>query len=213
MISCEKLKSYSNVEFQESSLIYNQLELSLDKEFSKVGKKYYSYLSWWFFKTTFEKKMRLTSNLVLANWFALIEKNKELISVVETEEYLEENYILHKTFLNNMDKNYTTNIEELLNHNKEENLNVIASIWLNKNEMLEAISNFLQLINKNKDKYLKTSFRNIIYYENENWFKKSTIKKHKWKKKYQYYIDLNTSNYEIFSIANNNELDYNIANL
>lgn len=197
IIGCEKFKGYAISDFEESDLIFNKLGTMLDKEFSKIGKKYYSYFSWWYFKKTFEKSMGLTSNLVLANWFSLMGDSEELIEVIETDSYLEEIYIIQKSFLNNM------NIEEILNYNNEEGLNCIASIWLNKEETIEAISNFLQSIAQ--EKYLKSSSQNIMYYENGHWFKKSTIQKHKWKKRHQEFISLNSSKSNNSSaIANNN---------
>lgn len=197
-IGCEKYKSYSIEEFEESSHIYNELGSLLDKEFYKIGKKTYSYFSWWFFRTTFEKEMSLTSNLVLANWFSIMEDSQELLSISETQEHLKETYILHKNFLNINNKT-----DELLNYNKNENLNVITSIWLDKEQIIEAIDNFFELIKENK--YLKTSFRNIIYHENGQWIKETMIKKHKWKKKYKEYLDLNDSQTnKNNAIANNN---------
>lgn len=183
IINCEKFRGYEEGEFEETAQIYDNLGLLLDNELIKIGKKMYSPISWLLYKKLYSRDIGYLTNFILANWFSIMQENEEKISYKETDFQIEEVYLLHKTFLNHED------ISEILNLNKKEGLNVIQSIWIEAAEIKMAINGFLNKIAEKK--YLKSASKDEIYYENEKWLKKTITKKHKWKKRYNHYLELN----------------------
>lgn len=183
IITCEKFAGYGNGQFEENLKLYDNLGLLLDNELMKVGKETYSWIAWWFYKKVYSRDMGYLANFILANWFSIMHDHDEKISYKETDNQIEEIYVLHKTFMNNED------ISEILNLDRQEGLNEIQSIWLEETEIRIAINRFLnQIANK---KYLKSAAKTEIYYENGQWLKKTITMKHEWKKRYKYYLELN----------------------
>lgn len=183
IITCEKFAGYDEGEFEESTMLYDNLGLLLDNELIKVGKETYSLISWWFYKKVYSRDMGYLANFILANWFSIMHDNDEKISYKETDTQIEEIYILHKTFIHHED------ISEILNLSHKEGLNVIQSIWIEEADIKIAISCFLNKIAEKK--YLKSASKDEMYYDNGQWLRKTITMKHKWKKRYKYYLELN----------------------
>lgn len=183
IISNEKFGGYEEGEFEESSILYDELGALLENHLIEIGQKTYSSVSWWFYEKTYIREMSYLSHFILANWFSIMFENQEKIIYEENNNQIVETYLLSKNFFNNEDNS------EILNLNRKEGLNVIESIWLEEKEIKSAIHNFLNEIDEKK--YLKSSSKDEIYYENEKWYRKTIINKHKWKKKYKEYLSLN----------------------